>query len=114
MLLVEAPVFFPSTCLCGEAYGRMVDTAVEKYEERLYLCERCVRDAGRLMSMVPSVDHDVVAGELDDARGVIVDLELQIAELVPVRDALIGAQARYGDVEADDEPVRKRPKAKAA
>lgn len=113
MYLVDHPVFFPTTCICGEAHGRMVDTTVERYDERFYLCERCTVAAGRLVGMLPQTDFDAQTVALDDARQTIVDLELEVAELQPVRDALIEAAHRFGDTEQDDEPVR-RARKKAA
>ena len=106
MILVDYAAFFPSTCVCGEAHGRMADTGIEKYAERLYLCERCVRDAARLFEMVERTEHEdaLVAGiELEQK---VEALELHLAELIPVRDAIDRAALRW-DLDPDDEPVRR-------
>lgn len=45
VMLVDAPVRFPTACVCGNQSGPMVDTMIENACGHVYLCEKCVRRA---------------------------------------------------------------------
>lgn len=110
MRLVDAPSIFPFSCPDGTSEGPLVDTMLAKKGPmgHLYLSRRMVREAAGLFGLVEPEEHRDVVEKLADANQAIVDLEAELAELQPVRDALALASARYGDVEADDEPVRQK------
>lgn len=118
MMLVEGPRIRPYVCVDGSQEGPVVDTLLAAVGGRVYLSPRMVRDAARLYGFVERAEHDTVVSaltlRLDVAAQTIVDLEGEVAELQPVRDALIGAAARFGELEPEDEPVRKAPRTKKA
>lgn len=58
MWLVDHPVFAPTACLCGNQTGPMVDTGMEKYGDRIYVCERCGGDIARKFDYVGADQHD--------------------------------------------------------
>jgi hypothetical protein len=50
LLRVETPVFYPACCfVCRLQTGPLADTGVERYDEHLYLCQRCAFTAARAL-----------------------------------------------------------------
>lgn len=108
-VLVDAPVLFPGRCLCcGRSKGRMVDTQIDIEGDmaRVYLCvDVCVPTFARLLGLDDTTEADE---KLTEALARVTDLETELAELGPVRSAIIDAAARFGDTQFDDEPIHRK------
>lgn len=110
MTLVEAPALRPFIALDGSQDAPLIDTLVtHPHFGRVYLPWRMVRDAARLLGYATGEEHGETLEELEQARERISELEGELADLVPVRDAIEAASRRFGDVAADDEPIPRAP-----
>lgn len=98
MRLVEVPSLRPYVCLDRSQAGPVVDTLIQPPGYgRVYLSRRHVEEAAGLFGMVSAAFHAAVVGERDVSRRRVAELEGELAELTPVRDALDRAAARYGE-----------------
>jgi hypothetical protein len=77
--LVETPAVYPAACFCGRPHGPAADTFVERFGERIYVCDKCVRRLALLFGYVP---QDLA--EAQDAR--IAELERRVATLAVALD----------------------------
>lgn len=115
--MMDAPVLFPGRCMtCGRSKGKMVDTQIDDPAiGNVYVCvDVCVPSFAALAGFVPAEALAEAQEKLAAANEAVVELEGQIAELVPVRDAVALAARRFGDVEADDEPVMPKARSRRA
>lgn len=64
---VESPVFFPAACVCGSQDGPLIDTFIERYEMRVYVCLRCVERMTRVMGGLVAEERAELEVRLADA-----------------------------------------------
>ena len=126
-ILVEEPTRFPGKCfLDGQVRGpALLVTQIPDpvyFHGAVYFSRGLIRDSARMMRdvveelarelrWVPADEHE---RELVERDRRIVDLEAQVAELEPVMRGVALAVSRYGDTEADDEPVARKPREESA
>lgn len=113
MLLVDAPSMRPHVCVDGSQTGPLVDTQLtHPTYGRMYWPRRLVLEAARLYGFVAPDEHMEATETVKTLRARVLELEGELAELQPVRDALRGAAARFSDEEAavvkSSRPPRKR------
>lgn len=89
-------VQYPGHCICTSQDRPLVDTGIELVgNQRVYLCERCVRTAAQLFGMVELT----VAAKTEEraliAEGRVRDLETELADARPVLEAMAGAYRKY-------------------
>jgi hypothetical protein len=60
-VIVDRPTARPQACICGSQLGPTVDTGIERYDERIYLCPLCVTAILRLVDSerCPVQERDV-------------------------------------------------------
>lgn len=110
--LVDQCIHFPCFAVDG-SQPTPQEPAVETHIElvgdyHVYLSKRLVVASARLYGMVDDTELAEAQLQLVKRDAQIALLEGEIAELEPVRRALTLASNRYGDLEAKDEPVRKK------
>ncbi len=116
MLVVEVPSMRPFVCVDG-TQGVSIDTLCQiPVYGRIYISKHQLRSMVGLFpgEWVEQDQHDEVVETLALANDRILELEAELVDLVPVRDAIVSATARYGDLELDDEPVRPTARARKA
>ena len=107
MQLVETPAIRPHLCVDGSQAGPVVDTMItHPAYGRMYWPKRLVVEAARLYGMVPREEHDAAVEAATGLAVRVAELEGEVAELQPVRDAISRASSRY-----EDEPPPPKPPA---
>lgn len=98
MILAEAPSMRPHVCVDGSQNGVIVDTGItHPVYGRMYWPAHLVRDAGRLIGLVEASERDSARAEAKTLAAKVAELEGELAELLPVRDAIDRAAGRFGE-----------------
>lgn len=102
-VLVEAPTLQPGRCFCcGTVAGPMVDTMVETFDGRVYVCvATCLTPMARLAGLGPIAELEQ---KLADGQVVTEALQAKLDEQQPLIDAfeVAAASARLASWPARD------------
>lgn len=110
--LVDQCIHFPALCVDG-SQPTDKDPAVETHIElpgdyHVYLSKRLVVASARLYGMLDHEESSALASLAEQYAAKVAELETELAEAQPVLNAMAKAAAKWGDTEADDEPIRKQ------
>jgi len=122
-LAPNGPVLSPFQCLGdAEVTGPCVSVGMYRGGGVAYISRRTIRDSARLIpdviaelaSEIGWVAPDDHAAKVAELEAAVTERDTRLAELEPMERAIARASARWGDTEADDEPVRTAPKTERA
>lgn len=73
--LVDQAAFWPQACICGTITPPLLDSGIERFGERIYLCQLCTKQIAEAMGFAEGEELDKLATARKDRTDAVRELE---------------------------------------